>query len=111
MTNKEFLATLHALGSEKSDYKEIDCVFNYMDNLQLEGKFEQANALLALVDPAKYRIAVMLSFLTITLQAPQELLPARKPLYDRTKKYLTKIDPVRVDSLLQTQLKRETPNK
>lgn len=64
--------------------EKLDHIFDYLDDLFLDGKFEEANNHLRSVDIANTPIVLLIGYLTITFCA-KDKLPYRGTMFLKTK--------------------------
>lgn len=68
-----FLDTVYDLSAQEKTDCAIDVIFNYMNNLLVEGKFEFCDRILSEVALTRIPPVLMISFLTITAAAKPKL--------------------------------------
>jgi hypothetical protein len=98
--NPEWLLEACRLELERPN-DALDILFDHVDDMLLDGEFEQVNALIEQLDfeALGMGIDLVIGVLSITLAAAP-LLPARAALYDRAVCRLEVLSPGRVDRLL-----------
>lgn len=74
-------------------HKEIDEVFNLIDDLLLRGKFEEVDSILDSVDILNTDLDILLTYLTTTLAA-KDILKSRE-------KFLEKVEPLCLGEIVQ----------
>ena len=74
-------------------HKEIDEVFNLIDDLLLRGKFEEVDSILDSVDILNTDLDILLAYLTTTLAA-KDILKSRE-------KFLEKVEPLCLGEIVQ----------
>lgn len=79
---------------------DVDNLFDTVDALCLTGAWDRLNSALGCLNPAQQSIEHMLCVLSTTLSAAGHV-PAREDYYLRVQAHLERIDPGRVDRLLE----------
>lgn len=97
----KWLAEVYEAVAERRVRHAIDVLFERMDDLFLEGKFQEADRILSSVDVEKLDENLMVGFLTITFAA-KEHLNNRDALYQHIEDKLRQtLTPGELSSLLQ----------
>lgn len=91
---------LESLYAETSVHTAIDMLFDRVDRMMLDEKFEDVDGLLRIIDVDRLDSNLMVGVLTIT-QCARERLAERVGALERIEKRLRATDPDRVDELLQ----------
>ena len=94
---------------------QIDEIFDKVDDLFLDGKFAEVDAMLPDVDPAALDECLTVAWLTITMAA-KDKLRNRASLVDRVRAHFEEAEPAyRVNKLLrgleQRQWRRRNPSR
>ena len=82
--------------------KQLDRIYDEIDDFVLDGKFEEVDKILEKVDVDKEEITILIGYLTITL-VPKRHLYARSELYRKIFHrlvYKDKVNPDRLYGLL-----------
>lgn len=85
---------------EKDDDAKIDLIFDEVDRLYEARGFEAVNEALQKIDVESLEVPLLIAWLGITLSA-KEHLPYREKFVKRTREHLQKVEPERVDRLLE----------
>ena len=90
--NSEILNKIYSLVAEEKPDQALDILFQYIDGLFTENKFDQVNDFLTQVDIELLDTNLMVGVLSITLPGAPTV-PARDHLYRKIKNYLYKHEP------------------
>jgi hypothetical protein len=100
---KDYLKIYNSLIADVDDESVIDdgidIIYNFIDDLCLEGDFLTVDKFLSICQPEKLGITYSIAVLSIT-NAAKDILKERKSFFDKTKEYFILVDPERVDRLL-----------
>jgi tetratricopeptide (TPR) repeat protein len=95
----DWLLEVYSLVSQARREAAIDLVFERIDALLREGRFDSCDEVLRAVDTRRLSTSLMVAFLSITLAAKDEL-KSRAALVDRIEARLGDVEPERLEGLL-----------
>lgn len=85
-SNESFIEKLLLIDNDPTE-NPLDLIFNYVDDLMIERKFDEVDDLLKAIPISKLSIASLLAVLTVTLSAKKSL-PYRSKFFECVKQEL-----------------------